>query len=134
MPEARKARRTVGKKKLINRVVRGPRQPGEVATRKYAIRNFCLECMGYNAAEVRRCTAPECWLYPYRLGRGETPLAAEVPTKGIDGISRATGPPKRGVEIHHGEQAPGDGEIPVSPESADFGAGIAPETAEMVAS
>lgn len=44
------------------------RQCGEVASRKEAIRNFCLECMGYQQAEIRRCTATECWLYPWRLG------------------------------------------------------------------
>ena len=35
-------------------------------SRKAAMRAFCLECMGYDAAEVRRCTAPACPLYPYR--------------------------------------------------------------------
>ena len=45
-----------------------PRKPGEIPTRKQAIRNFCVQCMGYEAAEVRRCTAPGCWLYPYRMG------------------------------------------------------------------
>ena len=33
------------------------------------IRRFCLGCMGGNAAEVRRCTAPACALFPYRLGK-----------------------------------------------------------------
>lgn len=44
------------------------RKKGEVASRKEAVRNFCLECMGYQIAEVRRCTATQCWLYPWRLG------------------------------------------------------------------
>ena len=44
------------------------RRKGEVASRKEAIRNFCLECMGYQVAEIKRCTATECWLYPWRLG------------------------------------------------------------------
>lgn len=44
------------------------RKPGEAPTRKDCIRNFCLECMHYQIAEIRRCTATECWLYPYRLG------------------------------------------------------------------
>lgn len=44
------------------------RKPGEVVTRKQAIRNMCLECMCYQIAEVHRCTAHKCWLWPYRLG------------------------------------------------------------------
>lgn len=44
------------------------RKPMEVASRKQAIRNFCLECMGYESAEVIRCTSNACWLFPYRLG------------------------------------------------------------------
>lgn len=38
-------------------------------SRKAAIRAFCLECVGYEAAEVNRCTAPACPLYEYREGR-----------------------------------------------------------------
>lgn len=37
-------------------------------TRKNAIRRFCLECMGGSVREVRLCTAPNCPLYPYRMG------------------------------------------------------------------
>lgn len=45
------------------------RRPGEVPTRKEAIRNMCFECMGWeNTSYIRECTAKECWLYPYRLG------------------------------------------------------------------
>lgn len=36
-----------------------------------AIRLFCLECMGGNAAEVRRCDSIRCFLHPYRMGRRE---------------------------------------------------------------
>jgi len=38
-------------------------------SRKTAIRAFCLECFGYESAEVNRCTAPACPLYPYREDR-----------------------------------------------------------------
>ncbi len=44
------------------------RKSGEVAGRKEAIRNMCMECMGYEIAEIKRCTALKCWLYPWRLG------------------------------------------------------------------
>lgn len=38
-------------------------------SRQAAIRAFCLMCVGWVAPEVRRCTAPNCPLYPYRQGR-----------------------------------------------------------------
>ena len=38
-------------------------------SRKAAIRAACLVCMGYQSAEVDRCTAPLCPLYPYRGDR-----------------------------------------------------------------
>lgn len=34
-----------------------------------AIRAKCLDCCGDNAQEVRLCTAPNCALYPFRLGK-----------------------------------------------------------------
>ena len=34
-----------------------------------AIRNHCLECTGWSAHEVGRCTGKLCNLYPYRLGK-----------------------------------------------------------------
>lgn len=33
-----------------------------------AIRKHCVECMGFSPYEVRKCTAENCALYPYRLG------------------------------------------------------------------
>lgn len=44
-----------------------------------AIKEFCLECCGYNSNDVKECTAPKCPLYefrnghnPYRKGREYT--------------------------------------------------------------
>lgn len=37
--------------------------------RPKAVRMKCLECMGGNAAEVRRCEIIDCPLWPYRSGR-----------------------------------------------------------------
>lgn len=54
---------------LGKQIVKRRRRPGELVTPRTAIRNHCLECVGYDASEVRRCTAPECWLWPFRLGR-----------------------------------------------------------------
>jgi hypothetical protein len=53
------------------------RKLGECPTRKQAIRNFCLECVGYEIAEVHRCTAVECWLHPYRPGATKEELKTE---------------------------------------------------------
>ncbi len=50
------------------KVVKRQRKAGELARARIAIRNHCLECVGYNAAEVRRCTDHACWLWPYRFG------------------------------------------------------------------
>lgn len=64
--------------------VRRRRLPGELATPMTAIRNHCLECCGWQSAEVRRCTAPKCWLYPYRMGSGreaEKIAVAELKTQ-----------------------------------------------------
>jgi hypothetical protein len=33
-----------------------------------AIRFQCIECMGFSAFEVKKCTSVLCSLYPYRLG------------------------------------------------------------------
>jgi hypothetical protein len=32
-----------------------------------AIRLFCRECMGYQQAEITRCSAPLCPLFPYKM-------------------------------------------------------------------
>jgi len=34
-----------------------------------AIKQKCLECSAWNHAEVRLCTAYDCALYPFRLGK-----------------------------------------------------------------
>ena len=34
-----------------------------------AIRTWCLECLGFSGHEVELCTAPNCPLFPFRLGR-----------------------------------------------------------------
>lgn len=56
------------------------RKPGELPTRKVAIRLHCIECCGYQRAEVRRCDNRKCWLWPYRMGTTEKDaVAAETP-------------------------------------------------------
>jgi len=56
------------KVRKTTKIQRRRRKEGEIATQRTAIRNHCLECLGYNSAEVKRCTVSRCWLYPYRLG------------------------------------------------------------------
>lgn len=34
-----------------------------------AIREFCLDCCGDSSATVKGCTATNCALYPFRLGK-----------------------------------------------------------------
>jgi hypothetical protein len=46
-------------------------RPSKAALWK-AIRSFCIECMGGSKAEIERCTAPKCPLYPWRLGAGNS--------------------------------------------------------------
>ena len=53
----------------FTRIVNRRRQEGEIPTLRVAVRNFCLECVGYSAKEVELCTDPECWLFPWRFGK-----------------------------------------------------------------
>lgn len=41
-------------------------------SRKAAVRVNCLMCVGWNSAEVDRCTAKTCPLYPYRRRNADT--------------------------------------------------------------
>ena len=38
-----------------------------------AIRCFCIDCMGGQAREVKDCTAPNCPLYAFRMGKNPYP-------------------------------------------------------------
>ena len=41
----------------------------EITNPVKAIRAFCLDCCGGSPYEVKDCTARDCFLYPFRLGR-----------------------------------------------------------------
>ena len=58
------------KTKRFRSIVKRRRMPGEIPTLRAAIRNHCLECMGWEQAEVPGCTAPMCWLWPFRMSGG----------------------------------------------------------------
>ena len=47
----------------VLRTLGGPESPIK------AIRAKCLDCSGNNAAEVRKCVAASCALWPFRMGR-----------------------------------------------------------------
>ena len=42
---------------------------GERLTRAKAIRAKCIDCMGGDKSEVRKCTAVKCPLFPFRKGK-----------------------------------------------------------------
>ena len=42
-----------------------------------AIRRFCIECMGFQQAEIPRCTAPLCPLFPFRMGKAHKSVSPE---------------------------------------------------------
>ena len=52
---------------------RRSRRAGEYAAPRVSIRNHCLECVGYQQAEVLNCQSRECWLWPWRMGYGASP-------------------------------------------------------------
>ena len=41
-------------------------------SRVAAMNAFCCECMGFDAAEIRNCSAPACPLYVFRPGRRQS--------------------------------------------------------------
>ena len=45
------------------------RKLNEYPTARIAIRNFCIECMGYQVYDIGGCTDNQCWLYPWRMGK-----------------------------------------------------------------
>ncbi|TAN38011.1 MAG: hypothetical protein EPN23_03420 [Verrucomicrobia bacterium] len=54
---------------LFKRVYAGTASP------RLCVKAFCIECVGYNEAAVRECTAPACPLWnlrPFQKSAGET--------------------------------------------------------------
>jgi hypothetical protein len=52
-----------------------------------AIRELCLDCMGGNAAEVRRCTSVGCAVWPYRFATN--PFHKRIPSKSVPPLATA---------------------------------------------
>jgi hypothetical protein len=70
--------------KRVTRILKRRREPGEIATPVVSIRNQCLECCGYQPSEVELCTAPKCWLFPYRFGCKPEAAARRGKDVGLD--------------------------------------------------
>ena len=49
--------------------MRADRKTMDTSSPMKAIRAMCLECVGYVSDEVKNCTAPDCPVHPFRLGR-----------------------------------------------------------------
>ena len=75
MNSAREAARKTQPKVNVSTLQRRRKNPEELPSRTLAIRNYCRECLGWDAAEhssltaaVKACTVRACWLHPYRCG------------------------------------------------------------------
>ena len=62
-----------------------------------AIRTFCLECMMWMQAEIPRCTAPLCPLFPFRMGEAHKDVSPEQ-RKALSDRAKAMQKIKRGKE------------------------------------
>jgi hypothetical protein len=56
---------------MLDRAPNRRREAGEVADPLASIAGHCRECMGFQPGLVAGCTAPACWLYPWRTGKRE---------------------------------------------------------------
>ena len=69
---------TTAKKKLDNWLITRHK-----VTRQEAIRLRCLDCVGGQQAEVKRCTSLYCPIWAYRMaGPWQSPLDYEINTDG----------------------------------------------------
>ena len=61
--------------------------PTEKLSRKIAIKEKCLDCSGGIPAEVRRCPATGCPLWPFRTGTATKPIGDGFPNQEKDTAS-----------------------------------------------
>lgn len=52
--------------------------------RPKAIREKCMDCSGWNAAEVRMCPVKHCALWPYRMGKDPLRAGGKGNTAGLE--------------------------------------------------
>ena len=67
--EQKRAKRLVDVRRDAPRYVALFRRAYSGKSRLAAMKAMCVECMGFDAAEVRNCSAPACPLFPYRPGK-----------------------------------------------------------------
>lgn len=60
-------------------------------SRKAAMHSFCVECCGFQIAEVFNCSDPACPLYPYRPRSRILPVAPQSIRKRAESTKSATG-------------------------------------------
>lgn len=53
----------------VTTLERRSRGEDEFASRTHSIKLYCLECSGYNRAEINRCPSWYCWFYPWKTGK-----------------------------------------------------------------
>ena len=53
-----------------------------------AVRLHCIECMGWQASEVKRCTATGCVLFPYRQRASQRAFSAPESTQTPEVVPR----------------------------------------------
>ena len=80
--------------KACKTVVKRRREPDEFPTATVAIRNFCLECVGYNHAEVTKCTDPGCWLFPRRERKTPPELVSDAKRESGKRLARSNTAPQ----------------------------------------
>ncbi|KQC14429.1 MAG: hypothetical protein APR63_14300 [Desulfuromonas sp. SDB] len=54
-----------------------------------AIRYFCLHCMGCSAREVKKCSATDCPLYPFRFGTNPNRKKKQISKEHLDKMNEA---------------------------------------------
>jgi hypothetical protein len=53
-------------------------------SREHAIRNTCIDCSGGVRAEVRKCPATKCPLWPFRMGAEIKGAGEDEATEDLD--------------------------------------------------
>ena len=67
-----------------------------------AIRSHCVECMGGSVREVSKCTAPDCSLYPFRMGTNVMDMrASEEYKQKLKNRKKNSKPTKKRVRHGH---------------------------------
>ena len=59
-------------------IVSRRRKEHEIPTLRVAVQNFCRECMGFQPSLIEGCSDPQCWLFPWRLGKTPPALRSKV--------------------------------------------------------